>query len=91
MLLSHPSQVRALDLSGIDANSVDAANSVFLWDGEVASGAHARGHLGFRYETVGGIQHTIVEGNTNNTLAGHNFEIDLIGHIVFTTGADLIL
>lgn len=80
-----------LNLSGIDANTGQNGNQVFSWDGEDAIGNHARGHVGFHYETINGVQHTIIEGNTNSNAASHNFQIDLVGHLTFTPNDDVIL
>jgi Ca2+-binding RTX toxin-like protein len=77
-----------LDLSGIDANTATNGNQAFIWDSTaIANGNHARGHVGYHYETIGGVEHTIIEGNTSSNTAGHNFQIDLIGHLVFDTGS----
>jgi RTX calcium-binding nonapeptide repeat (4 copies) len=78
---ANPGAHDTVDLSAIDANGSKAGNQAFIWDGQVSSGNHAQGHLGFHYQTISGVQHTIVEGN-NNTTPGHDFQIDLVGHVV---------
>ena len=62
---ANPGAHDTVDLSAIDANASKAGNQAFIWDGQVTSGNHAQGHLGFHYQTIGGVQHTIVEGNNN--------------------------
>jgi hypothetical protein len=43
----------------------------------------------YRFETIGGIDHTIVEGTVNAT-AGIDFQIALVGRIALTA-ADFVL
>ena len=75
----------SINLSGIDANTGTAVSDAFLWDGATANnvdGTHARGHLGFHYDTVNNL--TIIEGNTNSNAPGENFQIALRGQIALT-------
>ena len=79
---ANPGAHDTIDLSAIDANWSRSGNQAFIWDGQVPTDNHAQGHLGFHYQTIGGVQHTIIEGNNNSTTPGHNFQIDLVGHVV---------
>ena len=86
-----------INIGAIDADvrTVAAANGVqhFIFDGLVAAGSEAVGHLGYHYETVGGVEYTVVEGNvrTGNsaTETTMDFQIALEGHITLTS-ADFI-
>lgn len=85
MAKSDPADHDILDLSGIDANSGKRGNQSFIWDAEeVTNDKHARGHVGYHYVTINGVEHTIISGNTNSNHLGHNFQIDLVGHLAFT-------
>jgi hypothetical protein len=48
------------------------------------------GQLRYTYVTVGGVEHTIVEGDVNVNHIGADFSIDLIGHQILTA-SDFIL
>jgi Ca2+-binding RTX toxin-like protein len=79
-----------IDLSGIDANGNLAGDPLFIFDGLRIFGNEIRGHVGFHYEGVDVLTyHTIIEGETAAG-PGHNFQIDLTGHILLTA-ADFIL
>ena len=75
-----------IDLSAIDANSglfSASGNQAFTFlatPGQAFTGA---GQLGFRYETIGGVVHTIVSGNVD-LLRGADFSITLVGQQLLT-------
>jgi Ca2+-binding RTX toxin-like protein len=86
-----------LDMSGIDANTGQFGSQAFTWDTVAltgTSGAVARGHLGYYYQTINGVEHTILTGNTSSNAASHDVQVDLLGHLTFTTSGpnqDMIL
>jgi len=79
-----------IDLSLIDANINKNGNQAFTWDGQETSGNVGQGHLGYHYEMIDGVEHTIIDGNTNNATVSHNFQIDLLGHLNLQSG-DFVL
>ena len=85
-----------INLAGIDADTrlsgPAAGLQHFTFDGQEAAGSEARGHIGFHYEVVGGVEHTIIEGNIRTNAPDNpvDFQIDLVGHINLTS-TDFIL
>ena len=67
-----------IDLSAIDANGSLSGNQAFKFLPAAGAKFTAAGQLHFIYTAVGGVQHTIIEGNVNKAL-GADFQIDLIG------------
>jgi VCBS repeat-containing protein len=82
-----------IDLSAIDANRtgiLDFANNAFVFGGEgPIANTSVAAQLRYRFEAIGGIDHTIVEGTVNAT-AGIDFQIELVGRIALTA-ADFVL
>ena len=78
-----------IDLSAIDANTSLGGNQSFKLLPAAGATFTAAGQLHFTYTAVGGVQHTIIEGNVNKAL-GADFQIDLIGHITLASN-DFIL
>ena len=79
-----------IDVTGIDANGNLAGSPAFAFVGEIVSivggvGHLGRGQIGYHYETIGGVDHTIVEGNVNANPAA-DFQIDLVGRYLLRTG-----
>ena len=80
-----------IDVSQIDANGGLAGNPAFAFAGEITMvsggfGQLGRGQIGYRYQTdANGVEHTIVEGNTNATPEA-DFQIDLLGRLQLTAG-----
>lgn len=79
-----------IDLSAIDARTNGAGSGglqhfTFLgeWNG-VGTEFSNQAQLKFHYVTIGGQDHTYVEGNVNNNNAA-DFQIDLVGHITLTS------
>lgn len=82
-----------INLSGIDAVQGGQDNAFSFnataWNG-VGNEFTAAGQLRYQYFfDANNVEHTIIAGNVNNNLAA-DFQIDLVGHIVLTTG-DFIL
>ena len=71
-----------IELSGIDANTSQYGNQAFVLLGQDAAITGA-GQLSWSYVTIGGVTHTIVQGNVNSNLAP-DFTIDLVGQIALT-------
>ncbi|MBJ6123250.1 M10 family metallopeptidase C-terminal domain-containing protein [Sphingomonas mollis] len=72
-----------IDLSLIDANTRVAGDQAFT----LLSGTNAKftapGQLRVVYQVIDGVEHTILEGNTDTgSLA--EFSVDLVGHFTFT-------
>jgi len=84
-----------IDVGQIDANGALAGDPAFLFAGEITTvsggfGQLGRGQIGYRYQTdANGIEHTIVEGNTNANPEA-DFQIDLIGRIQLSAGDFLL-
>lgn len=85
-----------IDISAIDADTrnATAANGTqhFVFDGQVAAGSEAAGHVGYHYEIVGGVEYTIFEGNVRTATNGDttiDFQVALQGHLTLTS-ADFI-
>jgi len=82
-----------IDLSGIDANRVNAADvtdDAFTFVGSGPFGAtNVAGQLRYQVVNISGVDHTIVQGTTDTT-AGIDFQIDLTGNHVLT-GASFLL
>ncbi|SDD49660.1 Hemolysin-type calcium-binding repeat-containing protein [Sphingomonas sp. YR710] len=82
-----------IDLSAIDANAGrgslrgDQAFTFLPVAGTAFTGA---AQLRYTYVTVGGVEHTIVEGDVNVNHIGADFSIDLVGHQILTA-SDFIL
>ena len=68
-----------IDLSQIDANTRVAGDQAFTLNETALSRITAPAQLVFRYESVGGTEHTIVAAN-NDTSVAANFEFALLGH-----------
>ncbi|ANP45730.1 peroxidase family protein [Candidatus Viadribacter manganicus] len=86
-----------IDISAIDADTrgIAAANGVqhFIFDGFINAGAAAVGHIGYHYETVNGVEYTVIEANVRAATNGDttmDFQIALEGHLTLTS-ADFIL
>lgn len=88
-----------IDVSGIDANTNRGGDDSFRWVGLVTAGTELPGRLGYHFEIIDGVQHTIVEGNISrfedvgrdlSLPRTIDFHIDLIG-IHFLTVSDIIL
>ncbi len=81
--------VDLIDLSLIDARVSGAGsggNQAFTFLGEwngTGTEFSDQAQLKYHFETVGGVEHTYVEGNVNNNTAA-DFQIDLVGHIALT-------
>lgn len=82
-----------IDLSGIDANRMNAADvtdDAFTFVGSGPFGAtNVAGQLRYQVVNISGVDHTIVQGTTDTT-AGIDFQIDLTGNHVLT-GASFLL
>lgn len=84
-----------IDIRGIDADTragaVGAGDQAFTFIGQT-NGPIGGGQIGYHFEIIGGVEHTIVEGNirvaNNNTQV--DFQIDLLGHVVLTA-SDFLL
>lgn len=81
--------VDLIDLSLIDARTSgtgSGGNQAFTFLGEwngTGTEFSDQAQLKYHFETVGGVEHTYVEGNVNNNTAA-DFQIDLVGHIALT-------
>ena len=73
-----------VDLSAIDADTSAGANEAFSF---VGTGAFtARGQIRYVYETVGGVEYTVIQtNNAGNT--GADFTLALQGHHVLTAAS----
>ena len=80
-----------IDLSPIDANTALLAfgDQAFTFLPTAGQAITAAAQVHFLYQTIGGIEHTIIEGNVNSVLTP-DFRIDLVGHIALTAN-DFIL
>jgi Ca2+-binding RTX toxin-like protein len=85
-----------IDISLIDADTrgVVAASGLqhFIFDGQVVAGSEAAGHVGYHYETLNGVEYTVLEGNvrtTNGADTTIDFQVALEGHLTLTS-ADFI-
>jgi Ca2+-binding RTX toxin-like protein len=82
-----------IDLRGIDADQRNSAggDQAFSFIG-LSTGPIAGGQIGYHFEIIGGIEHTIIEGNirvgNNNTQV--DFQVALLGHVDLTA-ADFFL
>ncbi|MNZ97767.1 Serralysin precursor [compost metagenome] len=68
-----------LDFSTIDANSGAFGNQAFTFNAADGAAFTGAGQLIFHYETSGGQEYTVIEGNVNGDL-GSDFQVALIGH-----------
>ena len=81
-----PGQDR-IDLSAIDANAGANGNQAFAFAG---TGALTRvGQIHVVHATIGGVEHTVVEGNTSGGTAPE-FRLDLLGHLELAAGDFLL-
>ncbi|KQN19486.1 cadherin [Sphingomonas sp. Leaf33] len=83
--------VDKIDLSAIDANTSLFAygDQAFTLRADAGAAFTGAGQLRFAFEMVGGVEHTVIYGNTNTTSAAE-FSISLVGHHDLTP-ADFIL
>jgi Ca2+-binding RTX toxin-like protein len=92
-ILDFEQGIDRISLFAIDANRTGAAdptNNAFVFGGEgPIANTSVAAQLRYRFETIGGIDHTIVEG-TVNSAAGIDFQIELVGRIALTA-ADFVL
>ena len=72
-----------IDLSAIDADRIDSGNQSFELILDAPTFTEA-GQIIFRFEQQAGVEHTILEGNTDNDNQSE-FQIDLTGRIQLTT------
>ncbi len=76
--------VDLIDLSELDADVTVEGNQAFAF---IGTGAFtARGQVHYSYQTIGGIEYTVIEANNAGTLAA-DFSVALQGHIDLTTNA----
>jgi len=89
-----------IDISVIDADTRVAGTQDFIFDGFVAAGAVAAGHIGYHYEGTGANEVTVLEANVRTLAAGDvtiDMQIALAGHLTLTAAlaggaaADVIL
>jgi Ca2+-binding RTX toxin-like protein len=75
-----------IDLSGIDAVN-GGAHDAFIFDAvaKAGTGLEANGHLGYFHQVIGGVDHTIIEGNITGIGGNVDFQIDLLGNLTLTT------
>jgi Ca2+-binding RTX toxin-like protein len=78
-----------IDFSAIDANTGLAGQQHFTFLPTAGQALTAPAQIHFVYTTIGGVDHTIIEGNVNANLAP-DFRLDLVGHIALTA-SDFIL
>ena len=85
------SGVDKIDVSAIDANTaaLAAGNQAFTFLPTAGQAITAAAQLRYSYVFIGGVEHTIVEGNVNANTAP-DFRLDLVGHVNLTA-ADFIL
>jgi hypothetical protein len=76
--------VDVIDLSAIDASSTVTGNQAFTLLTTAGAAFTAAGQIRFTYQTIGTVEHTIIEANTNATLTNTEFRLDLVGHYVLT-------
>jgi hypothetical protein len=78
-----------LDFATIDANTGAGGNQAFAWNATAGGAFTGAGQLIYRYETVGGVEYTVLEGNVNANLAA-DFQVALLGRHTLQA-ADLVL
>ena len=78
-----------IDLGIIDANSGIAGDQAFSLLAGVNAAFTADGQIRVVTQTIGGVVHTIVEGNTGGTTTPE-FRLALVGPVTLTT-SDFIL
>jgi Ca2+-binding RTX toxin-like protein len=78
-----------LDFATIDANTGAGGNQAFAWNTTAGAAFTGAGQMTFRYETVGGVEYTVLEGNVNANLAA-DFQVALLGRHTLQA-ADLVL
>ena len=76
-----------VDLSGIDANTSTNGNGAFAFVGTAAF--TALGQVRYVYETVGGVEYTVIQSNNTGSLA-LDFSLALEGHHVLAA-TDFVL
>ena len=81
--------VDRIDLSAIDANSSISGNQAFTLRTGAGAAFTGAGQLRFAFETINGVEHTVVYGNTNPGSSAE-FAIALVGRHELTI-ADFIL
>ncbi|HEX2135876.1 MAG TPA: M10 family metallopeptidase C-terminal domain-containing protein [Microvirga sp.] len=77
-----------INLRAIDANTFRRGDQAFEFAGEGTTFT-AAGQIKFHYETINGVEHTVIEGNVNADPRA-DFEIHLRGHIQLSH-ADFLL
>jgi serralysin len=80
-----------IDVSLVDADSLLIGNQAFSFLSTAGAAFTAAGQLRYRYETIGGVEHTIIEGNQNTNFATAEFSIDLVGRYTTLTASDFVL
>jgi Ca2+-binding RTX toxin-like protein len=70
-----------ISFSSIDANTGSSGNQAFTLRG-LTTTFTAAAQLAYHYETVNGVQYTVIQGNVNSNLAP-DFEVALIGIYTF--------
>jgi Ca2+-binding RTX toxin-like protein len=78
-----------LDFATIDANTGAGGNQAFVWNATAGGAFTGAGQLIYRFETVGGVEYTVLEGNVNANLAT-DFQVALLGRHTLQA-ADLVL
>lgn len=73
-----------IDLSALDANTKIAGNQAFSLQTTPGAKFTAVAQVHFSYQIIDGVEHTIIEGNTDSGLLA-DFSIGLIGHYVLNT------
>ena len=75
-----------IDLSAIDANTLVGGNQSFSLLATAGAAFTEAAQLRFVHQTIGGVGHTIIEGNVNGGLSSPEFRIDFIGLYAPTAG-----
>lgn len=78
-----------IDFSGLDANTGLIGGQHFTLLSNPGANFTAAGQLAYHYETVGGKEYTILQGNVDANLTP-DFEVALLGHLTLTS-SDFIL
>jgi Ca2+-binding RTX toxin-like protein len=81
-----------LNFAAIDADTRGAApgNQAFTFNNTAGAAFTAAGQLVYHYEGSGPNEITVIQGNVNANLAA-DFEVALLGHIVFNAATDIVL
>lgn len=77
------SGVDKLDFSTIDANTGSWGNQAFAFNATAGAALTGPGQLTYHYETIGGQEYTVIDGNVNAN-PGSDFQVALVGHQVLT-------